>query len=187
MQYSAHLWSDILNAMTFLLADCRGFLTKAWRTRSMFSGVLSEGPFPGSFLFVADAVSLKFLTHYSRVLQLGSLSFRWMLKCRWIIHSVRTTESSFLKYVSTAKARCSTDEHSMANEMLWVSLEGCSKTNSPRQQFHSQLCCQIVRYFCWTLYMVSRKSTSLKSYEWRNWYSDTLLYIKPATMIYVLI
>jgi hypothetical protein len=28
----------------------------------MFSGVLSEGSLPGGFLFVADAVSLKFLT-----------------------------------------------------------------------------------------------------------------------------
>jgi hypothetical protein len=40
----------------------------------------------------------------------------------------------------------------MATEMLWVSLEGPSSTNSPRQRFHSQLCYQIVRYFCRTLY-----------------------------------
>jgi hypothetical protein len=58
----------------------------------------------------------------------------------------------FLIYVSTAKARCSTDQSSMATEMLWVSLEGHSRTNSPCQQFQSQLCCQIVRYFCQTLY-----------------------------------
>jgi hypothetical protein len=38
-------------------------------------------------------------------------------------------------------------------EMLWVLLEGRSRTNSPCQQFHSQLCYQIVRYFCQTLYM----------------------------------
>jgi hypothetical protein len=58
----------------------------------------------------------------------------------------------FFKYVSTAKARCSTDQRSMATEMLWVSLEGRSRTNSPRQRFHWQLCYQIVRYFCRTLY-----------------------------------
>jgi hypothetical protein len=52
----------------------------------------------------------------------------------------------------TAKARCSTDQRSMATEMLWVSLEERSRTNSPRQRFHSQLFCKIVRYFCWTLY-----------------------------------
>ena len=39
----------------------------------------------------------------------------------------------------------------MATEMLWVSLEGRSRTYSP-PRFHSQLCCQIVRYFCRTLY-----------------------------------
>ena len=54
----------------------------------------------------------------------------------------------FLKYVSTAKARCSTDQRSVATEMLWVSLEGRSRTNSPRQRFHSQLCYQIASYFC---------------------------------------
>jgi len=57
------------------------------------------------------------------------------------------------KYFSTAKARCSTDQRSMATEMLWVSLEGRSRTNSPCQRFHSQLCYQIVRYFCRTLYV----------------------------------
>jgi hypothetical protein len=44
-----------------------------------------------------------------------------------------------LKYVSTTKARCSTDQPSMATKMLWVSLEERSRTNSPRQRFHSQL------------------------------------------------
>jgi hypothetical protein len=43
----------------------------------------------------------------------------------------------FLKIVSTAKNRCSTDQRSTATEMLWVSLEGRSRTNSPRQLFHS--------------------------------------------------
>jgi hypothetical protein len=57
----------------------------------------------------------------------------------------------FLKIVSTAKTRCSTDQRSMTSEMLWVSLEERSRTNSPRQRFHSQLCYHIVRYFCRTL------------------------------------
>jgi len=61
----------------------------------------------------------------------------------------------FFKYVSTAKARCSTDQRSMTTEMLWTSLEGRSRTNSPCQRFHSQLFCKIVRYFCRTLYIVS--------------------------------
>jgi len=89
-------------------------------------------------------------------------SFQWILKCRRNILWVKT-ESLFLKYVSTAKARCSTDQHSMATEMLWVSVEERSRTNSPRQRSHSQLCYQIVRYFCRTLYLGdgSCKSTLL--------------------------
>jgi len=50
-----------------------------------------------------------------------------------------------------------TSTPSMATEMLWASLEERSRTNSPRQRFHSQLFCKIVRYFCRTLYFVSRK------------------------------
>jgi len=54
--------------MAFLLANRRELLTKAPHTRSMFSGVLSDGSLPGGFLFAADAVSLKCLTHNSTVL-----------------------------------------------------------------------------------------------------------------------
>ena len=71
--------------------------------------------------------------------------------CRRNILWVKTV-SLFFKYVSTAKARCSTDQRSMATEMLWVSLEGRSRTNYARQRFHSQLFCKIVRYFCRILY-----------------------------------
>jgi hypothetical protein len=39
----------------------------------MFSGVLSEGSLPAGFLFTADAVSLKFLTHKSTVLRLQTV------------------------------------------------------------------------------------------------------------------
>jgi hypothetical protein len=61
-------------------------------------------------------------------------SFQRILKCRRNILWVRT-ESLFLKYVSTAKAGCSTDQRSMATEMLWVSLEERSRTNSLHQPF----------------------------------------------------
>jgi len=63
------------------------------------------------------------------------------------------TESLLLNYVSTVKARCSTDQCSNATEMLLVSLEVRSRKNSPRQRFHSQLFYKIIRYFCWTLYI----------------------------------
>jgi len=86
------------------------------------------------------------------VLRLGTLSLRWILNCGRNILWVKT-ESLFSKIVSTVKTRCSTDQRSMVTEMLWVSLEECSRTNSPRQRFHIQLFCQIVRYFCRTLYI----------------------------------
>jgi len=57
-------------------------------------------------------------------------SFRWILKCRRNILWVKT-ESLFLKIVSTAKARCSTDQRSMATEMLWVSLALKGKFPTP--------------------------------------------------------
>jgi hypothetical protein len=57
--------------MAFLLADRRGPLTKSWRIRSMFSGVLSEGYLPGVFRIAADPVSLNVLPHNSTVLRLG--------------------------------------------------------------------------------------------------------------------
>jgi len=145
--------------MALLVADCRGLLTKAWHTHSMFSGVLSEGTLSGGFLFVADTISLKFLTHNSTILGLETLSFWWILKCRQNIHWVTMTELLFLKDVSTEKAQRSTDQRSMATEMLCVLLEGCSRTNSPCHWFYSQLCYQIVRYFCRILYMYTFQDT----------------------------
>jgi len=44
--------------MAFQLADRRGFLTKALCTRSMFSGVLSEGSLPEGFLFLQQTLFL---------------------------------------------------------------------------------------------------------------------------------
>jgi len=76
----------------------------------------------------------------------------------------------FFKYVSTAKAQCSTDQSSMATEMLWVSLEGRSRTSSPRQWFHSQLCYHIVRYFCRILYKYISRYNFVKN---GRWFCDT--------------
>jgi hypothetical protein len=93
-------------------------------------------------------------------------SFLWILKCRQNILWVKT-ESLFLKYVSTAKTRCSTNQRSMSTEILWVSLEERSRTNSPRQRFHSQLCCKTVRYFRWTLYKIPSNSVLIERiYFW---------------------
>jgi len=56
----------------------------------------------------------------------------------------------------------------MATKMLWVSLEGRSRRNSPRQRFHSQLCCQIFRYFWRTLYFVCGYKLLLRQ-NWLPW------------------
>ena len=101
-------------------------------------------------LFLSVHLALE-ISSEEEVLRLVTLSFRWILKCPRNILWVKT-ESLFLKYVSTEKARCSTDQRSMATEMLWVSLEELSRKNSPRQWFHSKLFCKIVRFFCRTLY-----------------------------------
>jgi len=157
----------------------------------MFSGVLSEGSLPERFLFAADDVSLQFPTHNSTVLRLGTLSFRWILKCRRNICWVTTTEPLLLKYVSTAKARCSTDQRSMATEMLWVSLRGRSRTNSPRQRFHSQLCYQIVRYFCWALYLktltISQNIASSGGIIIEKWFGKVEIYVLWDVMSFQLV
>jgi hypothetical protein len=49
-------------------------------------------------------------------------SFGWILKCRRNILWFKT-ESLFLKYISTAKARCSTDQRSMATELARKALK----------------------------------------------------------------
>ena len=120
-------------------------LTKAWRNFSMFSGLLSEGSLPGRFLFAADCVCLQFLTHNSTVLRLGTLSFWWILKGRRSILWVRTT---------VLEIRLHSESPMLYRPALhgnWsaLSLAGRAlKDNSPRQRFHLQLCCQIVRYSC---------------------------------------
>jgi len=125
-------------------------LQHVWRNCcNFFPDVLFQIHHCPWFLFVHLALEI---SSEEEVLRLGTLSFRWILNCRRNILWVKT-ESLFLKYVSTAKARCSTDQRSMANEMLWVSLEEHSRTNSPCQRFHSQLFCQNVMYFCRTLYI----------------------------------
>jgi hypothetical protein len=105
-------------------------------------------------------------------LRLGTLLFRLILKYRRNILWVKT-ESLFFKYVSTAKARCSTDQRSMDTEMLWVSLEERSRTNSPRQRFHSQLFCKIARCFCRTLYL-SIIPLMLPAWWHKDWSPDVV-------------
>jgi hypothetical protein len=89
-----------------------------------------------------------------------------------------------LKYVSTAKARCSADQRSIATEMLWISLEERSRTNFPSQRFHSQLCYQIVRYFCRTLYLTSEEVKYIcRDNEYKPLRFKILTFKNPASYI----
>jgi hypothetical protein len=85
MQYSVHCmtrhsWCNGISSCWLLRTSDKSLTHSFDVLRS-----LSEGSLPGGFLFAADAVFLKFLTHNSTVLRLGTLSFRWMLKCWWNI------------------------------------------------------------------------------------------------------
>jgi hypothetical protein len=115
-------------------------------------------------------------------------SFRWILKCRRNINWVTTTESLFLKIVSTAKTRRCTDQCSMATKMLCVLLEGHSRTNFPRQRFHSQLYRQIIRYFCRTLYILMSNNIMYKTNL--NWCYDIKfihLWKKRTSIVYQIV
>jgi len=101
------------------------------------------------FLFVHLALEI---SSEEEVLRLGTLvPMNIEVPTKYPLNQDRIVIFEIHVYVSTAKARCSINQRSMATEMVWISLEGCSRTNSPCQRFHSQLFCKIVRYFCRTL------------------------------------
>jgi hypothetical protein len=102
-------------------------------------------------------------------------SFWWILKCRWNILWVKT--ELFLKYVSTAQAQCCTDQRSMATEMLWVTLEECSRTNSPRQWFHSQLMQNRQVFLPDPILSFMKNWSYVLISDFNNYFSDVLLSI----------
>ena len=127
-----------------------GHLTNAWRSRSMFSKWrLSFWTFPFCSTRCYSAVShpqqYSIATGDTVVPMNSEVPTKYRLS-----HNDRTVVLEICLH--RAKARCSTDQRSMATEVLWVSLEGRSRTNSQRQRFHSQLSCEIVRYFWRNLY-----------------------------------
>jgi len=83
----------------------------------MFSGVLIKGSLPGHFLFAADAVSLQFLTHNSTVLPLDTVvPMNIEVPTKYPqSHNDRTVVLAIRLH---SEARCSTDQRSMATEML---------------------------------------------------------------------
>ena len=65
---------------------------------------------PGGFLLTMDAVDLNCVTQFSIVWRVGTFPFLPMSKCRRKTRCVTVAVSLFIKNVSTANARCSSDE-----------------------------------------------------------------------------
>jgi len=85
-------------------------------TRRTFSGVRTVRGRPEGFLLTMDAVVLNCVTQFNIVWRVGTFPFLPMSKCRRKTRCVTVAEPLFLKNVSTANARCSTDQRSMMTE-----------------------------------------------------------------------
>jgi len=71
---------------------------------------------PGGFLLTMDAVVLNCVTHFNIVWRVGTFPFLPMSKCRRKTRRVTVAESLFKKNVSTANARCSSDQRCTMTE-----------------------------------------------------------------------
>jgi len=83
-----------------------------WRT---FSRVHTVRGRPGGFLLTMDAVVLNCVTQFNIVWRVGTFPFLPVSKCRRKTH-VTVAESLFLKNVSTANARWSSDQRCTMTE-----------------------------------------------------------------------
>ena len=71
---------------------------------------------PEGFLLTKDAVVLNCVTQFNIVWRVRTFPFLPMSKCRRKTRCVTVVEPLFLKNVSTANARCSTDQRCMMTE-----------------------------------------------------------------------
>jgi hypothetical protein len=71
---------------------------------------------PGGFLLTVDAVVLNCVTQFSIVWRVGTFPFLPMSKYRRKARYVTVVESLFLKNISTANARCSSNQRCMMTE-----------------------------------------------------------------------
>ena len=141
----------------------------------MFSGLLTAGCLPGGLLFVADAVSHP--KQWSAVIRNTVILMNVEVPTHYLLS--QNTESLFLKYVSIAKTKCFGNQCFTVTEMLWVTLESVLKDNNPTPMFHSQLCCQSIRFLYFTLY----KEAQLKSKLQNMWTWSTAAWL-PCHLCY---
>ena len=109
---------------------------------------------------IYSAVVLNCVTQFNIVWHVGTFPFLPMSKCRRKTRCVTVAESLFLKNVSTANARCSSDQRCMMTKgfsslypMMCVSpchLQGCRHGAK----------CKLSNCFCPTLYQIKQFNTT---------------------------
>ena len=103
-------------AIEWRRAESWGLRWNACATRRTFSGVRTVRGRPGGFLLTMDAVVLNCVTKFNIVWHVGTFPFLPMSKCRRKTHYITVAELLFLKNVSTANARCPSDQRCMMTE-----------------------------------------------------------------------
>jgi len=81
-----------------------------------FCGVRTVRGRPGGFLLTMDALVLNYVTQFNIVWRVGTFPFLPLSKYRRKTRSVTEAESLFLKNMSAAKARSSSDQRCMSTE-----------------------------------------------------------------------
>jgi len=100
-------------AIEWRRAERWGLRWNACATRRTFSGVRTIRGWPGGFLLTMDALVLNCVTQFNIVWHVGTFPFLPMSKCRRKTRCITVAESLFIKNVSTANARCSSDQRFM--------------------------------------------------------------------------
>ena len=110
------LFEDNITQVSSIGAELWGLRRNACASRRTFSGVRTVRGRPGGFLLTLDAVVLNCVTQFNIVWLVGTFPFLPMSKCLRETLCVTVAESLFLKHVSTANARCSSDQRCRMTE-----------------------------------------------------------------------
>ena len=141
------------NAIEWRRAERWRLRWNARATRRTFSGVRTIRGWPGGFLLTMDALVLNCVTQFNTVWRVGTFPFLPMSKFRWKTRCISVAESLFLKNVSTANPRCSSNQSSVITEGFKPLYPAMCV--SPR---HLQRCRHAAKFkssncFCPTLYI----------------------------------
>jgi len=112
------LFEDNITQVSSIGAECWGLRWNACATRRTFYSVRTVRGRPGGFLLTMDAVVLNCVTQFNIVWHLRTFPFLPMSKRHRKTCCVTVVESLFLKNVSAANARCSSNQCCMVTEGL---------------------------------------------------------------------